>query len=213
MTVQTPAGGPWDDLLAAVAVPEDDSTATVLAAARASVLAVGARRTTLTDVARRAGVSRMTVYRRFPDVTTLVAELLTRELADVLRAARERTQTERHGRARLVEAGVAIVSDLEEHPLLRKVLDVDPELLLPYVTDRLGSTQRLGHAAVTRLVAEGQADGSIRAGDPEQLAAGVLLVTQSFVLSATPVAALLPRADRLALLRRFLDAPLRPDDA
>ena len=33
----------------------------------------GVRRTTLTDVARRAGVSRMTIYRRWPDVRTLVA--------------------------------------------------------------------------------------------------------------------------------------------
>ena len=40
----------------------------VLDAARACVLAVGVRRTTVTDVARRAGVSRMTLYRRFPDL-------------------------------------------------------------------------------------------------------------------------------------------------
>lgn len=36
---------------------------TVLDAAKASLLAVGVRRTTLTEVARRAGMSRMTLYR------------------------------------------------------------------------------------------------------------------------------------------------------
>ena len=36
----------------------------LLDAARACVLAVGVRRTTFSDVARRAGVSRMTLYRR-----------------------------------------------------------------------------------------------------------------------------------------------------
>ena len=36
----------------------------VLDSARACVLAVGVRRTTMTDIARRAGVSRMTLYRR-----------------------------------------------------------------------------------------------------------------------------------------------------
>ena len=36
----------------------------VLDAARACVLDVGVRRTTLSDVARRAGVSRMSLYRR-----------------------------------------------------------------------------------------------------------------------------------------------------
>src|SRR6059058_5803542 len=53
----------------------------VLDAARASILAVGFRRTTLTEVARRAGLSRMTIYRRWPDTRTLLADLLTREWA------------------------------------------------------------------------------------------------------------------------------------
>ena len=44
----------------------------LLDAVRACVMAVGVRRTTLTDVARRAGVSRMTLYRRFPDVEALL---------------------------------------------------------------------------------------------------------------------------------------------
>ena len=46
----------------------------LLDAARATILAVGWRRTTLTDVARRAGVSRMTLYRRWPDMQTLLAD-------------------------------------------------------------------------------------------------------------------------------------------
>src|SRR5881392_3083314 len=56
--------------------PDDDL---LLGAARDCVLAVGLRRTTLTDVARRAGVSRMTMYRRWPDMRSLVADLMTRE--------------------------------------------------------------------------------------------------------------------------------------
>src|SRR5690625_5412712 len=59
---------------------EDD----ILDATRTCVEAFGVRRTTLTDVARRAGVSRPTVYRRWPDVTALVADLLTRELRTLL---------------------------------------------------------------------------------------------------------------------------------
>ena len=51
----------------------------VLDAVRDCVLAVGVRRTTLADVARRAGVSRMTLYRRWPDLRALVGDLMTRE--------------------------------------------------------------------------------------------------------------------------------------
>ena len=49
----------------------------ILDAVQESVLDVGLRRTTLAEVARRAGVSRMTVYRLHEDLDTLVAALLT----------------------------------------------------------------------------------------------------------------------------------------
>src|ERR687890_346294 len=74
----------------------------ILAATRATVLAVGVRRTTLTDVARRAGVSRMTLYRLVPDVTTLVLEVMTREFAALLDAAESASGRKRSARARIV---------------------------------------------------------------------------------------------------------------
>src|SRR5262245_47367584 len=61
------------------AAPDD----ALLDAARDCLLAVGWRRTTLTDVARRAGVSRMTMYRRWPDMQTLMADLMTREWSSI----------------------------------------------------------------------------------------------------------------------------------
>ena len=60
----------------------------MLEAARACVLAVGVRRTTFSDVARRAGVSRMTLYRRFPDLETLLSTLMTWEFGQVVEEAR-----------------------------------------------------------------------------------------------------------------------------
>ena len=60
----------------------------MLEAARACVLAVGVRRTTFSDVARRAGVSRMTLYRRFPDLETLLSTLMTCEFGRVVEEAR-----------------------------------------------------------------------------------------------------------------------------
>src|SRR4051812_10972510 len=52
----------------------------LLAAARDCVMDVGLKRTTLADVARRAGVSRMTVYRQYGDLQTIVNKLLECEL-------------------------------------------------------------------------------------------------------------------------------------
>src|SRR4051812_11640618 len=55
-----------------------------LDAARECILDVGWRRTTLTEVARRADVSRMTIYRAWADMPTLLGDLMTREWVGVL---------------------------------------------------------------------------------------------------------------------------------
>jgi hypothetical protein len=58
-------------------------------------------------------------------------------------------------------------------------------------------------------VAEGQADGSIRAGDSRLLAFSVLLTTQSFLFSAG-TAEEVEQEQVLAELGTLLDAALRP---
>lgn len=159
-------------------------SAALLDAARECVLDVGLRRTTLAEVARRAGVSRMTVYRQYDDLGTLVSALLTRELTDVMATVEAEVRHLPTARERLVEAAVRVVRAMDGHPVYRRVLDLDPELLLPLVVDRFGSTQRAALVLIAAQVLEGQRDGSVRAGDPERVATAVLLACQSFVFSA-----------------------------
>jgi len=159
---------------------DDDA---VLDAARECVLAVGVRRTTLTDVARRAGVSRMTLYRRWPDVRTVVGDLMTREWIAVALGAAPAPDRARPARERLVEGLVTGVRAFRAHPLFRKILDVDPELLLPYVLDRRGASQDALLEFLADALREGHADGSVRRDHPVRQARTVLLVAQSFTLS------------------------------
>ena len=181
----------------------------ILDATRASVLAVGVRRTTLTDVARRAGVSRMTVYRLVPDVTTLILEVMTREFARILAEAESSARRRRTARSRLAATSAAVVQKLHGDPLFRRVVDVDPELLLPYLTDRLGTTQRLAVGHVRRMLADGQRDGSVRRGDIDTMAL-------TLVLMLTPVVTSVRLLDDdggddvLAEVERIVDGGLRP---
>jgi AcrR family transcriptional regulator len=154
----------------------------VLDAARDSVLAVGVRRTTLTDVARRAGVSRMTLYRRWPDVRTLVGDLMTREWIALAMSVAPAGDG-RPAREAMVESLVAGARAFREHPLLRKIIDVDPELLLPYMLDRCGASQEGFLEFFEATLRAGHEDGTIRPGHPARQARTVLLVVQAFALS------------------------------
>ncbi|MEV3888193.1 TetR/AcrR family transcriptional regulator [Streptomyces griseoincarnatus] len=155
----------------------------VLDAVRDCVLAVGVRRTTLTDVARRAGVSRMTLYRRWPDVRSLVGDLMTREWIAVATGAMPERGPDMTARALLTKGLVDAVRDFVTHPLFRKILDVDPELLLPYVLDRRGASQEALLELLAGVLREGHADGSVRRAPVERQARSVLLIVQSFTLS------------------------------
>ena len=182
----------------------------ILDAARESVLAVGVRRTTATDVARAAGLSRMTLYRRFPDVRRVLAALLTREFTALLDDVRSQLQVAQSGRRRLCAMAIGVVRSLATDPLFARVLDVDPEVLLPYVITRTGASQRNILAALRLAIEQGHADGSIRAGDPELMARSVLLTVQSFVLSARIIERESNPEDALAELVLLLDRYLSP---
>lgn len=187
---------------------EDD---VLLDAAHASVLAVGVRRTTMTDIARRADVSRMTLYRRHPDVTSLMQALMTREFSAIVEQVEDEIAALPTARARLVAAAVEGADRLTRHPLLLRIVDVDPELLLPYMTQRLGAFQRLVVGVLERRVAEGVADGSVAAADPATVARTIELALRGFVLHARAEGAQDTRVAELAELRRMLDRYLVPE--
>jgi AcrR family transcriptional regulator len=181
----------------------------ILDAARDSMLAVGVRRTTLTDVARRAGISRMTVYRRYTDVSALFSDLMVREFGEVLAAAIRAGAPCRTARTRLVAEAVAGVKAVQENPLFAKVLDLEPELLLPYVVDRVGMNQRMAIDRFAELLKAGHADGSIRRGEPAEQALALLLVIQSFALASRPMRAESDPGRLLDELERMLDSYLQ----
>jgi AcrR family transcriptional regulator len=187
----------------------------VLDAVAESVRAVGVRRTTMAEIARRADLSRSTLYTHFADVREATAALLTRELLTLLAAATaDREDVDEDvldGRHRLVGRALLLARVVPDDPLIERILELDGELLVPYLVHRLGSSQRAILDAVTDLVAEGQSDGSIRSGDPAAIAFTVFLVAQAFVISARIAEAEHGRETVLAELELTLHRTLHPD--
>lgn len=187
------------------------STDELLDALRESVLAFGVRRTTFAEVSRRSGISRMTLYRHLGDVQSGVAQLMTREFSAMLLDVQAEAASLPTARERLVEGAVRAAELLRDSTLFRRVLDLDPELLLPYVIDRLGGTQRAAVAMFEGMVEQGQADGSIREVDADLAAFCMELVMQSFVLSVRVAEDHFKPEAVADEVRHLLHAYLRPD--
>ena len=168
---------------------EDPMSQRILDAALALVAASGLRHLTMDDVAARAGVGRMTVYRRFGSRQQLTDALAVRECRRCLGeigAALDPAKPIDEGAADLFVATLRVI---REHPLLERLARVEPDALL-YELNRDGS-------AVFRLVCDflvaqirvAQGAGELIDVDPEPLAEIAVRLGASFVLMPDSVIA------------------------
>jgi AcrR family transcriptional regulator len=117
----------------------DEITARILAATLEQAELVGIRRTTMDDVARRSGVGRATLYRRFPTKGVLIDAVV---LAEARRYLAGSAQARSHATTfedRMVYSTMFSVTFLREHTLLKKLLRTEPETILPSLTVDAGA--------------------------------------------------------------------------
>jgi AcrR family transcriptional regulator len=112
----------------------DPAGQAILDAALAEFLAYGLRRTNVDVVAKRAGVSRATLYRRFENKDVLVQAVLIRECRRFFGSIAAAVDGLPTATERLVEGFVVGVRYARQDPLLPRLLASDPEALLPYLT-------------------------------------------------------------------------------
>ncbi len=188
--------------------PLDDD---LVAAVVAEVRDYGVRRATASSIAARAGVSRVTLYRRGGSVRSLVLDALSAEFARVLGEAAATTRGVT-ARERLVNLCLRAVDVLGHDPLVEALLRHDPELLLPYLVDRPGQSQLNAARLIEAGLAAGLEDGSIRELDGHVVATTILHVLTPFIVSARLVE---DQADVTAVhaeLAAMLEGYLRPTE-
>jgi AcrR family transcriptional regulator len=120
----------------------DEVTGRILDAALGQFEDFGLRRSTMEDIARRCGMSRITIYRRFPKKENLVQAVVLRELQSFLGYLEKVGQDDggQSGAGRLsAEEKIAeriafALQYLGNHQLLRRLLRTEPESILPSLT-------------------------------------------------------------------------------
>lgn len=178
----------------------DELAGRILDAGLACFSERGLQRPTVEDIARRAGVSRVTVYRRFDNKTSLVEAVLLRECRRCLSALDAAITGSEVLEERVVEGFVFALRYAREHPLVGGLLRTEAEEVLPYLTVRAGTAL----AVVREYLAEHlRAVG--RAGfDPVGVAEIMVRIVVSFVITSESAVELNTDEDLRRFARRYL---------
>lgn len=138
----------------------DESRARILDAAYEQFCRMGIHRSTMEDVARRSGFSRITVYRRFATKDVLVEHVVRREFRryfDQFLVDIEHADTVAD---RVVVGFVSSLRAIRRNPLIGGLLAVEPDVLVPSMIGDGGRT-----LATVRQFVAGQLRREQRAGN------------------------------------------------
>jgi AcrR family transcriptional regulator len=193
-----------------MSISNDEQTTSVedriLEAAADCVIAFGVDRVTLAEIARRAAVSRPTVYRRFPETRSILAAVLTRRITHAL----DTVPSAGVGRKPLVRRIVGVAQLVGRDEVVMSVLHQAPDLAMFYLSERLGTSQQILLDTVAGEIKAAQDEGSVRDGAARELAAMSMLITQSTILSAHVVEPILPADHLMTELAQALNGYLQP---
>ncbi|MBE1470391.1 helix-turn-helix domain-containing protein [Kibdelosporangium phytohabitans] len=183
----------------------DEITTRVLDGAYDQFCRMGIRRSTMEDVAKQAGVSRITVYRRFTTKEELVKQVVQREFRRYFDQFLIDIQHAETTADRVVIGFASALRAIRGNPLVGGMLTAEPDVLLPSMISDNGATL----AAVQKFVA-GQLRSEQRAGnisgnvDVELAAEMMARVSASFLVTPSRVVDLDDEVQVRAVARKFL---------
>ncbi|MFD2792742.1 TetR/AcrR family transcriptional regulator [Promicromonospora vindobonensis] len=184
----------------------DGIEARLLASAGELVATRGTRGLSVTELARAAGVSRPTVYRRWESAEDVLRALLMHHAQRVITAVGPHATD----RATIVEKVVRFSELLRTDPVYGRLLTHEPEVFTQYAFQRIGRSQRVSLEWLAAALTAAQEGGTVRQGPASDLAVMVLLITQSTVLSYRTVTTVIDAGALRTELAHALDGYLRP---
>ena len=193
--------------------PGEDATVDRVAAAAFEMFAeYGIRRATIDDVARRAGVSKMTVFRRFQSKQGLVGVVIAREIRRGMAELDRVWEREQTLEQRVVLGFSFAVNFVRGHALFDRLLRSEPELLLPLLTiDGTAALAMYRELIGQRLRTEVRA-GRAAPADVDQAAEVLARLAISLLLTREGTITLDDDETIVALVRNVLLPMLEPRD-
>ncbi|WP_320777165.1 TetR/AcrR family transcriptional regulator [Streptomyces sp. CRN 30] len=205
--MRTDTNDSWLTRALAPPEPEDRMARRILDAALEQFTLLGLRRSSVDDVAKRAGVSRVTVYRRFRTKDQLVEETLLRELGRFFERLDSAVAPLPTMKERVVEGFVTALRHTRAHPLFGGLLRLEPEVVLPHLTVQGASTLSVTVEYLTVHLRRAQQAEGRPDDDPRPVAELMVRVAVSFLLNPASCIEMEDEDQARAFARRYL-APL-----
>ena len=189
----------------------DETRARVLDAAYEQFSRMGLQRSTMEDVARRAGVSRITVYRRFATKDAVIEHVVRREFRRYFDRFLVEIKQAETAADRVVLGFVSSLRAIRGNPLIGGLMETEPDLVVPTMIGDGGRTL----ATVGQFVA-GQLRQEQRAGnvsddlDTDFVAEMMVRISASFLAIPSRLIDLDDEEQLAAVARRFLVPLLAP---
>ncbi|NUU25433.1 MAG: TetR/AcrR family transcriptional regulator [Streptomycetaceae bacterium] len=184
----------------------DPTTERILDAARDQFATFGLRRSTVEDVARRAGVGRVTVYRRFDSKNTLVEAVLVRECRRFLAAFDAEVGALPTMEERIV-VGFGLALRTARTALIGRLLELEPETALPFLTTRGGPILGVIRDYLAASFGRARDVTAVDADESARVAEIFVRLTVSFLLTPQSIVPVDDEEQARAFARRFL-APM-----
>lgn len=151
----------------------------ILDVAREEFVNHGFRRTAIGEIARRAGVSRPTIYRRCGDKDEIVVAVVVREVVEFFGELTETLSTIDSPSERAVEAFVAGMRATRSNPLVISIKQFEPDTL----TTLLAKGSPEGISPVRMAIAVGIADETLPLDAAQRAAELMIRITASLLMS------------------------------
>ena len=167
----------------AIESPADSVSERIIDAAVELVAASGLRNLTMEDVARRAGVGRVTLYRRFGDKQGLIEATTLREGRRCLAELDAAASPDQPIADQVAEGFVTSLRLVREHPLLSRLARIEPEAVLAGLKAEGGGGFALACAFLAERLRAAQRAGTLAAETPVEESAELLVrLAMSFAL-------------------------------
>lgn len=176
---------PLPTFAAGIPAPPSAQLDAYLDAAAACFARHGIKRASVQDVARELGVNRTTVYRQVGNVDHMVRLLLARELHRFVAEMPLEIRPDR-GPAAVVALLAAVVRHARAHPVLKKVLRDEPELIGPFLVAELPAVIDRVATEIVPLLKWAMEQGTLADRNPARLADWLVRAAVTLIVAPPP---------------------------